>query len=111
MEMNTSTIERLQNWYMSMCNGDWEHTYGVHVETLDNPGWHVKIDLRDTDMEDISFPVVEYGVGKDSQPDNNDWLTCKVENKTFHGYGGPEKLCEIFRYFLDWDDKNREQRH
>ncbi len=97
--------------YLSICNGDWEHSYGVNIETLDNPGWHVKIDLRDTDMENIPFPVIEYAVGIDSEPDSDDWLACKVEDKTFHGHGGPEKLDEILRCFLDWDDKNREQPH
>ena len=32
-----STLTWLQAWYMSNCNGDWEHGYGVSVRTLDNP--------------------------------------------------------------------------
>ena len=106
-----NTIERLQNWYISMCNGEWEHGNGVHVETLDNPGWHVKIDLKDTDLEDRYFPVIEYGVGDDSDPDDNNWIECKVENNVIHGHGGPEKLEEIFKHFLEWDEKFSEQRH
>jgi len=94
-----------------MCNGDWEHGNGVHVETLDNPGWHVKIDLNDTDLEDIFFPIVKYGVGKDSEPDDDNWLVCKVEDNIFHGHGGPEKLEEIFKRFLEWNKKNSEQGH
>ncbi len=101
------TVKKIQDWYISMCNGDWEHSYGVNVETLDNPGWHVKIDLVDTDMENIHFTSVEYGIGKNSEPDSDDWLTCKVENKVFHGYGGSKKLEEIFKCFLAWNEKNR----
>lgn len=106
-----NTIERLQEWYKSICNEDWEHTYGVHVETLDNPGWHVWIDLADTDLEDKTFPVVEYGIGPESEPEDRNWMSCKVEDKTFHGYGGPDKLEEIMTCFLDWDERNSEQSH
>jgi hypothetical protein len=28
----------LQGWYATQCDGDWEHEYGVSIETLDNPG-------------------------------------------------------------------------
>lgn len=37
MEMN----DWLSNWHKLNCNGDWEHTYGIKIETLDNPGWLV----------------------------------------------------------------------
>lgn len=33
-----SLLYRLQQWYHSMCDGDWEHCYGVKIETSDNPG-------------------------------------------------------------------------
>jgi|GEM_PF-3181522 len=39
--MNVFT--ELTNWYQNQCDGDWEHKYGVSIETLDNPGWIVKI--------------------------------------------------------------------
>jgi len=32
-------FSRLETWFASMCNGDWEHTYGITLETVDNPGW------------------------------------------------------------------------
>ena len=27
----------LQSWYQSQCDGDWEHEFGIRIETLDNP--------------------------------------------------------------------------
>jgi hypothetical protein len=30
-------LERLERWYAAQCNGDWKHTYGITLETLDNP--------------------------------------------------------------------------
>lgn len=97
-----STIEELQKWYYSTCNGEWGHRYGVQIETLDNPGWHVKIELTGTVLEDNVFPEVEYGIGSSSEPEGLDWIACKVEENVFHGYGGPERLEEILQRFLEW---------
>ena len=97
-----NTIKQIQQWYLSRCNGDWEYTYGVHVETLDNPGWHVSVDLIDTDLGGKQFFPVEYGIGPNSVPEDTNWISCKVEGDIFHGYGGPEKLEEIFSCFLAW---------
>ena len=44
-------IDWIENWYESHCDGDWEHDFGVSIDTLDNPGWLVKINLDDTGRE------------------------------------------------------------
>ena len=41
-------IKDLENWYFSNCNEDWEHQFGVKIDTLVNPGWRVEIDLEGT---------------------------------------------------------------
>lgn len=97
-----NALEELQNWYMSECNEDWEHSYGVKIETLDNPGWSVTINLEDTYLETIEFTSVSYGVGEKAEQSQNDWLICKKESKDFIGYGGPKKLQEIITVFLNW---------
>ena len=50
--MQLDLLLRLQQWYASQCNGDWEHQFGVRVDTLDNSGWPVRIDLVGTLLED-----------------------------------------------------------
>jgi Immunity protein 53 len=45
----------LQKWYQSQCNGDWEHSYGITIQTLDNPGWSLFVNLDGTMMEERSF--------------------------------------------------------
>jgi len=30
-------------WYEGHCDGDWEHGFGPEIETIDNPGWRLKI--------------------------------------------------------------------
>ncbi|HVX91265.1 MAG TPA: immunity 53 family protein [Candidatus Paceibacterota bacterium] len=95
-------LHKLQEWYRSQCDGDWEHGYGVKITTLDNPGWSVSIDLVGTAVEEKNFEPVLYGVGKDAVEGSDEWLSCRVEEKTFEGRGGPQKLEEILELFLQW---------
>lgn len=92
----------LQKWYLSQCDEDWEHTYGVRIETLDNPGWTIKIDLVDTELEGRPFDTVDYGVFEQAETSGHEWMHCKVEDGQFCGAGGPLKLGEIINVFLGW---------
>ncbi len=51
--VSRDVLAELQRWYLAQCNDDWEHSYGVTIETLDNPGWSVHIDLADTALSDL----------------------------------------------------------
>ena len=107
-----STLSELQDWYLAQCNGDWEHEFGVSISTLDNPGWHLAVELADSWLEDQSFEAVEYGDGDiriDSQsdelpdtPDFGSWIKCYVKDNVFYGYCGALKLEEVIRIFLEW---------
>ena len=87
-------MTRLQNWYLTNCDGDWEHSYGISIGTLDNPGWTVEIDLTDTCLQDLKY---------EKQVDNGefDWLFVKVNEKTFKASGDPSKLTIVLSMFLD----------
>ena len=89
-------IETIEKWYYGQCNGDWEHTYGVKIETLDNPGWRVEIAVDDTDLADKPFDAIL----KDRT--ENDWIRCKVSDNKFMGHGGPLNLGEILSIFINW---------
>jgi|SRR5690606_28799064 len=93
-------LQRLQDWYQAQCNEDWEHSYGVKIDTLDNPGWMVKIDLVETGLEEKAFEAFSRG---DSDADA-DWIACKTESGQFVGYGGANNLGELLRTFVDWAD-------
>ncbi len=101
-----NTITELQSWYLSQCVDDWEHSCGVKVETLDNPGWLLKIDLIDTEMQNVEYTEYSYGVGIKADSSGNNWLHTKVEGNQYVGYGGPEKLQELIRIFLGWVKSN-----
>ena len=99
-----SPLNRLTRWYLSQCDGDWEHSYGISIETLDNPGWHMRIELTDTGLAGVPFEAVQRGVAQEysSGPDLSRWLTCKVAEDVFIGVGGLGDLEEIIRVFVDW---------
>ncbi len=91
-------LKWLQEWYQSNCDGDWEHMFGVKINTLDNPGWMVDISLSDTvfNLEDCVFEKINI------ERSETDWIMCYVENEVFKGYGGTQNLSEIISVFRDF---------
>ena len=124
--MSVSSISNLQEWYASQCNGDWEHTFGVTISTMDNPGWGLTIDLTGTSLENIPFN--EYRVNLDAQrafqedmsPEDIafyehmfdstapelEWMICvkRESTKQYAANGGPLMLDQMIQKFLDWAD-------
>lgn len=96
-----NTFNELQNWFQSQCDGEWEHQNGIKIETCDNPGWWVKIDLKGTPLLQKQYEPVKRGniESNDPQPP---WLHCHVEGGVFHGAGDPSTLEEILVTFLKW---------
>ena len=101
-----NVLVELQKWYRSRCDGDWEHCEGIRIDTLDNPGWTIEISIRGTDLEGKAFRAHSYGVGEDALASGDDWLDCRVEDNIFKAAGGPFKLEEMIRVFLDWASGN-----
>ncbi|MCC7633192.1 immunity 53 family protein [Stenotrophomonas rhizophila] len=91
-------LQRLQQWYRMQCNEDWEHTFGITIETLDNPGWHVSIDLIETELEHRPFAPVSRGHSEDDE----DWINCKLEQSQFVACGGAGNLTELLGISLNW---------
>ncbi len=89
-------LHDLCKWYAAQCDGDWEHSYGIRISTLDNPGWSVTVDLRGTALEDRPFDVVNVERGE------RDWMYCWVEEGRFEGRGGPHNLADILEVFRTW---------
>ena len=92
-------IEKINKWFKSNCNDDWEHGYGIKIESMDNPGWKVDIYLFDTELEDKPFDEIVINNS------DNDWLCCKVENYFFIGMGDIDKLETILEVFCEWQNK------
>lgn len=91
-----NVLHWLQKWYKSQCDGDWEHEFGIKIDTLDNPGWVVVIDVKETDCENKLFIEI------DQQTSENNWIQCNIKDGKFLGYGGPQNLIDIIKIFMDW---------
>ncbi len=92
-----SALEELQKWYSNQCDGEWEHRYGVSINTIDTPGWAFSVELGGTKLAEVPFTELweNYEV-------EHDWLICGRNANAFVGHCGPLKLETVIRVFLDW---------
>ena len=100
----------LQQWYSAQCDGDWEHGFGVTIETLDNPGWSVKIDVEGTELAFTPFEPVK------TADSDIDWVYYRVterkegtlaRSRSFEGSGGAFNLGDIIKIFRTWAEAKR----
>jgi hypothetical protein len=56
-------LEWLEHWYATQCHGDWAEDRGVMIESLDNPGWMLRVDLRGTELEGRMTDVLVHRSG------------------------------------------------
>lgn len=94
--MNDNNFLWLQKWFLSQCDGDWEHEFGITIQTVDNPGWHVAIDLTGTFVEDESFLEVRENI------DDREGILCLVRNNKFEGFCGPCTFLRVLSIFRNW---------
>lgn len=93
---SNNLLSWLEDFYSNHCNGDWEHQYGLQIETIDNPGWSVTIDLVETRFEHRLFNRVE--INRTEQ----DWIACWSIDGHWEGMGGSKNLQEILGIFKEW---------
>lgn len=91
----TDSFEWLQRFFLSNCDGEWEHERGCKIESMSDPGWIFQFDLTGTphdrkaleELEDRTGPLV--------------WLKCKVENGVFEAQCSPKRLNECIDILRD----------
>jgi hypothetical protein len=102
-DTSADLITWLTRWYAAQCDGGWEHQYGISIETVDNPGWRLSIDLRGTALEGRTFEAIET-----SDPAAGPhWHLCRVRDSKFEGFGGALDLSTIIRVFRDWVERQQ----
>jgi len=97
--MSQSAFEWLQQWYADHADGEWEHQNGVTIATLDNPGWSLSIDIKESELRDRAFDdmVVERS--------QHDWVHARVRDGRFEAFGGPGNLPELLACFRRWAEE------
>jgi hypothetical protein len=83
----------LADWYVSHCDGDWEHGQGIRLTTLDNPGWHLTVNVEDTELAGVVRPW--YRVERTE----HDWLHHSCDGQQFVAACGPRNLGEALAAF------------
>jgi hypothetical protein len=86
----------LQSWYQSQCDGDWEHEFGIRIETLDNPGWHIEIDLTGTDTEGRTLPKTDMWKSPDGR-----WLWLSSNGEKFEASCDPISMDHAILRFKE----------
>lgn len=94
--LKQDAISWLCDWYHRQCVDEWQEEYGVYINTLDNPGWSIKIDLVRTALQDKPFQEVKF------ERSEHDWITARMNAKHFEAFGGPNNLHELIEIFLRW---------
>lgn len=89
-----SMLDALENWFKTQCNGDWEHSYGLSIESIDNPGWQVEVDLAETALADVEIPFSR------NERSESDWVQFEVRARKFTGSGGVGNLTDVLQKFL-----------
>lgn len=103
--MTEDNLNWLMQWYVGECNNDWEHTYGVEIGTLDNPGWTLKVDLKETTLEGRSFTSVTHGEPADDLDEwrrTGSWWIAEVKDGAFEASCGPLDLPAVISVFRKW---------
>ena len=83
-------------WYAQQSDGEWEHEWGISIETLDNPGWSVKIELTGTALANRSVEPAEV------HRSEHDRLSAPLNKHAFEASCGPLNLGEVLHVFRLW---------
>jgi len=86
----------IEDWFYSLCDGRWEHGYGIKIGTLDNPGWFLEVGLAGTRKESAQPSETKI------ERSETDWIHYYVREGRFEAYGGPKNLREMLGIFRDW---------
>lgn len=93
-----SEISALQELFVSLCDGDWEHGQGITIENLDNPGWIIRICISGTKFEGLEVASTM------TNRSDDDWIhiaTTHVGHDKFLQLAcGPRNLAEALKSAL-----------
>jgi len=93
---DATPLECLEGWYLSQCDGGWEHENEIEIRSLDNPGWWIRIPLSGTNLQARPFGRLEV------ERSDDDWVRAWLEDDSWCAAAGPLNLTEALNAFLAW---------
>ena len=97
----SNVMERLINWYLKFCDGIWEHSQGIEISTIDNPGFRIKINLKGCGYNCSFFEEIDWECAENPE---QDWIHCLMKDEIWYGYGSPNNFCKLISIFIDWEE-------
>lgn len=86
----------ITRWFKDQCDGEWESDFGLTIESVNNPGWMVRIDLDGTGLEPATFkPLAD-------QRSDTDWVEARVDDGAWVGGASVQNLDELLGVFRAW---------
>ena len=58
--MKMEHIKILDDFYLNHCNDEWEHKYGITIETCDNLGWQITVSHPTILKEEIRKTITDF---------------------------------------------------
>ncbi len=95
-DSSVGVLDRVAEWYQSNATVFSSNAEAVKINTLDNPGWLVKVDLAGTELENLQLENFEVDRG------DSDWCQSFLRDHVFVGAGDPSRLQEILGRFLEF---------
>ncbi|RUM27131.1 rhodanese-related sulfurtransferase [Rhizobium vallis] len=97
-------VSRLCAWFERQCIDEWHEDRGIKIDTIDNPGWSMKADLKGTVLQGKEFEEVRV------ERSERDWFVARRNGQTFEAFGGPTNLTEMIESFLAWAENGLRDR-
>jgi hypothetical protein len=86
-------MKLLQEWYSSHCDGTWEKTNGIKIDTVAEGGWFLRIDLLPAETVELLTHFVP--VERSSEEFPNDWMSLKIMDWAMIGGCAPELFVAL----------------
>lgn len=91
--MDHANVSWLMQWFRDRCDGSWEHEFGITISTLDNPGWRLSVDLRETKFSAMEMAEISI------ESSEHDWFVCRIVDRRFEAAGDAMKLNRLIEEF------------
>lgn len=85
----------LQRFFLSNCDGQWEHYYGCKIDTMSDPGWRLEFDLTGTLYSGATLDLLEDQTGPLV------WMKCEIVDGVFKAQCAPRQLGDCIQILRD----------
>ncbi len=86
----------LMYWFWSQCNGDWEHEYGIVLDTTSEGKWKLDISISNSILDGVEF------ISNDFIANAGNEVECKFDNQSLVVYADTQNIIRVLQSFRAW---------